>query len=190
MKQPIAGVRPAVVEEATIMIKWPSTGAYVLGRWMGRCLKIRWPDIYFLRLGVLLAPFFVPLALALYFYRLVPSFFGLPFHGKFYKLMNRRVIELRNEIRWENGRLRFVYGAETKSVQLDRFDAIIIQRRPGHEWFDCGDLVFLLGQTETFRLDAVSRPESFRHTCLKARLAYVGVKTALEKQTESASVGV
>jgi hypothetical protein len=149
---------------------------------MGRCLKIRWPDIYFIRLGVLLAPLFVPLALALYLYRLVPSFFGLPFHGKFYKLTNRRVVELRNEFRVENGRIRFVFGAETKSVHLDRFDSIRIERRPGHEWFDCGDLVFLLGQTETFRLDAVSRPESFRHTCLKARLAYVGVQSALRQQ--------
>jgi hypothetical protein len=180
MKQPIAGVTPAQVAEATVMIVWPSTGKYVLGRFMGRILKIRWPDLLFIRLGVLVAPFFVPLALALYLYRLVPSFFGLSWHGTFYKLTNRRVLELRNEVRWVDGRVKFIYGAEIKSVQLDRFDAIDIVRRPGHEWFDCGDLIFRLGETETFRLEAVSRPESFRHTCLKARMAYVGVSKALQ----------
>ena len=186
MRQPIPGVTPAQVAETTIMIVWPSTGRYALGRFMGRLLKIRWPDIYFIRLGVFLAPFFIPLAIALYFYRLVPSFFGIPFHGRFYKLTNRRVMELRNEVRWENGRLRFVYGAETKSVHLDRFDSIEIVRRPGHEWFDCGDLVFRLGNTETFRLEAVSRPESFRHTCLKAHMAYVGVQRVMAQQAVSA----
>jgi hypothetical protein len=35
---------------------------------------------------------------------------------------------------------------------------------------------------ETFRLEAVSRPDSFRHTCLKSHVSFVGVKQALARQ--------
>ncbi len=36
---------------------------------------------------------------------------------------------------------------------------------------------------ETFRLAGVPRPETFRQTCLKARMSYVGVRKAREMQT-------
>jgi hypothetical protein len=187
MKQAIFGVTPAETQEGTIMIVWPSIAAYGLGRWMGSLMEIRWPDKAFFRLGNLLAPLLIPFGLALYFYRLVPSILGLPVHGKFYKLTNRRVLELRNEINFRRNeagrsRLRFLYAAETKWVPLDRFDSIEIVRRPGQLWYDAGDLVFSEGTTETFRLEGVSRPESFRHNCLKAHLAYVGVKQARARE--------
>ena len=48
--------------------------------------------------------------------------------------------------------------------------------RPGQEWYRAGDLVFRLGVIETFRLEGVVRPDTFRHTCLSARQGYVGVR--------------
>ncbi len=193
MKQPIKGVSPAEVQEAVIMHAWPSISAYGLGRGIGRLLAIRWPDVYFFRMGVLLAPLTIPFALALYFYRLFPKIPGVPFHGGFYRLTNRRVLQLRNEFRFvdEPGsdgrtkrRLRFVFGAEVKSVMLDQFETIDIERRPGQEWFDAGDMIFRSGTTERFRLNGVSRPEAFRHACMKARMAYIGVKQARAREGE------
>ena len=63
-------------------------------------------------------------------------------------------------------------------VDLDRFDAIDVAVSPGQEWYAAGDLVFRRGAIETLRLPGVSRPESFRQTCLKARQAYVAVASA------------
>jgi hypothetical protein len=186
MKQAIAGVAPAELEEVTVMVVWPSVSATRPGRLLGRLYAIRWPNAYIFRLGNLLAVLSIPLAVALYFFRLVPSVFGLPVHGRFYKLTNRRVVELRNEIRlrWQFPFLKFTYGAETKSVELDRFDTIEIVRQPGQHWFHAGDLVFKLGQVETFRLAGVSRPEAFRSTCLHSHRSYAGVKRA-RKQAAS-----
>ena len=60
-------------------------------------------------------------------------------------------------------------------VDLDRFDAIDVVVSPGQEWYAAGDLVFRRGQIETLRLPGVSRPESFRRTCLEVRQSYVSV---------------
>jgi hypothetical protein len=181
MKQAIAGVTPASVEERTVMIVWPSIAAFPSGRWLGR-LYSNSTGFYIFTIGNFLALASIPHALALYFFRLAPSLFGAGWHGSVYKLTNRRILELRNEIRFREGFpfLKFRYGAEVKSVDLDRFDAIEIRRLPGQAWFDAGDLVFKRGGVETFRLDGVSRPESFRQTCLKSRMSYVGVKQATE----------
>lgn len=187
MKQAIFGVTPAETQEGTVMVVWPSIAAYGLGRWMGTLLALRWPDQSFIRLGVLIAPALIPFGLALYFYRLLPSFLGMPIHGKFYKLTNRRVMELRNEINFRpneagQSRLRFLYAAETKSIPLDRFDRIETLQLPGQEWYDAADLIFYQGTTETFRLAGVSRSEGFRQNCLKAHMAYVGVKQARARE--------
>ena len=68
-------------------------------------------------------------------------------------------------------------------MALDRFDSIEIQVRPGQVWYHAGDLVFRQGDVETFRLEAICRPEGFRQACLKARMAYLGVKKAMERET-------
>jgi hypothetical protein len=83
-----------------------------------------------------------------------------------YRLTNRRVVV-------ENP-----FGAEIKSVSLDRFDAIDVVVEPGQAWFKAGDLVFRQGAVETFRIWGVPRPETFRHTCLKANMSFVGVQKA------------
>jgi len=74
------------------------------------------------------------------------------------------------------------FNAEVKAIELDRFDSIEIDCKPGQAWFAAGDLVFKRGDVETFRLEGVSRPESFRQTCFKSHLSYVGVKQALDRE--------
>lgn len=248
MKQAISGVAPAELEEVTVMDVWPSISAYPSGRFLGRLYSMRWPDVYIFRLGNLLALLSIPHALFLYFYRLLPSVMGLPLHGSFYKLTNRRVIEVRSEINVGEGSTalrvvaglgliipaivvwclfqtfafnwgivpdgalswlvtviclagvlmgliplfvavpvpHFSYGVPTKSVELDRFDDIQIDRKPGQEWFDAGDLVFTLNSVETFRLNGVSRPAAFRNTCMHSQRSYTGVKEALEREVAPA----
>jgi hypothetical protein len=68
------------------------------------------------------------------------------------------------------------FGSELKSVALDRFDSIETVVQPGQAWYKAGDLVFRLGQVETFRIAGVPRPETFRQTCLKANMSFVGVQ--------------
>lgn len=165
MDQAITGVSPAGVKETTIMTVWPSVAQYTLGRILGGLYAIRFPDVYIFRLGNLLALLFIPVSLVLFFMRVAPG------TGRRYTLTNRRVIVHRG-----------LQIEEERSVGLDRFDAIEIVVRPGQEWYEAGDLVFKLGPTETFRLEGVSRPDTFRAACIKAHMAYVGVKKAVGRQ--------
>ena len=98
MKQPIAGVTPAESEETTIMEVWPSVARYSVARVLGRLFAID-AGIYVFKIGNLIALAAIPVGLALYFFRLLPKIRNLPGvpHGSFYKLTNRRVVELHNE---------------------------------------------------------------------------------------------
>ncbi len=147
------------------MTVWPSVAKYWLGRQLGQAFAIRWPDIYIFRLGNLIALLSIPLALVLYFFRI------LPFVGTRYTLTNRRVVVYRG-----------IVGVEEKSIDLDRFDSVEIVVQPGQAWYDAGDLVFRRGNVETFRLDGVSRPDAFRATVVKAHMAYTGVRQARQRQ--------
>lgn len=147
------------------MTVWPSIAAFAGGRALGVAFDWRWPDIYFFRLGRLLALLAIPLVLPLYFLKV------LPFLGTRYLLTNRRIVVLRG-----------IVGKEEKFVDLDRFDNIDIVVQPGQAWYDAGDLVFKLGNVETFRLEGISRPAAFRATCLKSHLALSSVKKALAKE--------
>ncbi len=168
MKQAIAGVNPAQVEEAPVMTIWPSIAAYNAGRFLGRLYAIRWPDVYIFRLGNLLALLSLATLLptAMYFYRLLPRV------GMRYCLTNRRIV-VRLGISAVDGR----------SVGLDGFDSIEIDVRPGQEWFQAGDLVFKQADETVLRLAGISRPEAFRQTCLKSRRSYVGVRQVLQQQS-------
>lgn len=197
MKQAIAGVSPAAVEEVTSMIVWPSVAASPLGQFLGRLYSIRL-GFYVVTVGNLIALALAPFSAILFFLRM----------RHWYKLTNRRIIELRSPatpgnllmlplapcrflIRAVspamcdriNRRLRELGsgGVETRSVQLDQFDDIRIEVLPGQDWYFAGELVFLKGEAETFRLAGVSRPETFRASCLKARSAYVGVRQAMQR---------
>jgi len=141
------------------MIIWPSVAMYPLGKALGTLFAIRWPDVYFFRLGNLIALLSIPIALVLYFMRVAPVI------GTRYRLTNRRLIVERG-----------LMSVTDKAVDLDRFDSILIDVQPGEAWYDAGDLVFKLGNVETFRLEGVSRPEAFRETCLKSHIAYTTVK--------------
>jgi hypothetical protein len=165
MDQAISGVSPASVKETEIMTVWPSVAMYGLGRLLGRAYAIKFPDVYIFRLGNLLALAFIPVSLVLYFMRV------LPYVGQRYTLTNRRVIVYRG-----------LLVEEERSVALDRFDTVDIVVQPGQAWYEAGDLVFRMGNTETFRLSGVSRPEAFRSQCIKAHMAYVGVRKAVERQ--------
>jgi hypothetical protein len=164
MKQAIAGVSPAELGEATVMTVRPSVSIYRLGRWLGRLFAIKTGG-YIFTVGNFFALAAIPIALVLYFLRL------LPYIGIRYKLTNRRVIVQRGLI-----------ATDDRYVDLDRFDSIEVVVQPGQAWYHAGDLVFRLGETETFRLAAVSRPETFRHTCLNAHRIHVGVKKALQRE--------
>lgn len=166
VEQAITGVSPAQTRETAIMTVWPSNAAHPIGRMLGQLYAIRFPDVYIFRLGNLIALLSIPIALVLFFMRVAP------FVGRRYTLTNRRLVVFAG-----------LLIKEDRSVDLDRFDSIQIDVQPGQAWYDAGDLVFFLGKTETFRLDGVSRPESFRQACLKTHLAYVGVKKAMARQT-------
>jgi hypothetical protein len=163
--EPIAGVVPAEIREVTVMTVWPSVAKYGLGRALGSLFAIRWPDIYIFRVGNLIALLSIPLALVLFFMRIAPGI------GTRYRLTNRRIIVERG-----------LTSQEDKAVDLDRFDRVEIDVLPGQAWYHAGDLVFKLGNVETFRLEGVSRPAPFRETCLKSHLAHSTVKQSRQQQ--------
>jgi hypothetical protein len=154
---PIAGVVPPRVAEATVMTVWPSVASTGMGRALGRIYGIR-DGFGPLSIGRLALLATIPVGLMLYLSM------RLPWAIRRYRLTNRRVaIE-----RGINPRI-------VQFVDLERFDSIEVVVEPGQEWYAAGDLVFRRGQVETLRLPGVSRPESFRQTCLKVRQSYVGV---------------
>jgi hypothetical protein len=155
-KQPIAGVTPPATREVTVMTVFPTLGAYALGRSIGRLCSIR-VGLGFFTLGKLLAPLLIPVAIPLYFFTLLPGVMTR------YKLTNRRVVVQRG-----------LQARDERWVDFDRFDTIDIEVLPGQGWYPAGDLIFRNGLIETFRLAGVSRPETFRHTCLAARRGYLG----------------
>jgi len=183
MSQPIAGVSPPESQETTIMTVWPTLGASPIGRGLGRLYRI---DVGFgmFTIGKLIALLSIPLALALFFAALIPP---LPFtwgYHRRYTLTNRRVSILADQMSWHRV-LRFVpwpgfrIGFPERWAELDHFDSIEVLVQPGQEWYQAGDLIFRKGPIETLRLDGVSRPETFRRTCLKARMGYVGAQQAV-----------
>ncbi|SVE39387.1 uncharacterized protein METZ01_LOCUS492241 [marine metagenome] len=170
MKQPIAGVAPSQLDEVTTMAVWPTiTGPpfRTLGCLLGRLYSINIGIGPILTIGNLFALLSIPLVLFLFVHTLVP---GLCHR---YRLTNRRVIVERKRLSWTAD------WAEEAAVSLDKFDEIDIQVVPGQHWFPAGDLIFRDGKTERLQLLGVSRPETFRQTCLKSGQSHVGVKRAL-----------
>jgi Bacterial PH domain len=157
-----AGAAPDLHSEHTVMTVMPSLAARADGRALGRIyLNDSGIDVFGIpvTIGRIIALLSAPFVVPLFFLTLNP------FSVIRYRLTNRRLVV-------EKGWRR----AEVRSVALDRFDNILIDVQPGQKWYRAGDLVFRLGQTETFRLAGVPNPEPFRHTCLKAHHSYVGVQ--------------
>ena len=157
--QTTAGESAPVAREVTVMTVFPTLGAYPAGRLMGRLCGIRAGFGSFFTLGKLFALLLIPLALPLFAFSLLPGVI------RRYRLTNRRVVVQKG-----------LQSIDERWVDFDRFDAIDVVVLPGQEWFPAGDLVFRNGQIETFRLAGVSRPETFRHTCLAARRGYLGAR--------------
>jgi hypothetical protein len=165
MKQAIAGVAPPDLAEVTIMTVWPTIAANPIGRALGRLYTNRAGVGHIFTVGKLLMLLTIPVALALFALSLAP------WACRRYRLTNRRVI-VQNRPR----------PVDERWIGLDEFDTIDVDVLPGQEWYPAGDLIFRKGKIETFRLSGVSRPETFRQTCLKAQRSYVGVRQALEQE--------
>jgi len=160
VKQAIAGIAPSQLQEVTVTIEWPTIAATGLGRFLGRLYAIK-AGTWIFTVGRLMMGLTLPLGLFLYFWMLAP------WSVRRYRLTNRRlIVEAGPKLKPQN------------YVDLDRFDAIDIHCRPGQAWYPAGDMIFRLGPVETFRLEGVGYPETFRVTCLKANQAYVGVRKA------------
>jgi hypothetical protein len=147
------------------MSTWPSNASFALGRLLGRAYSIQFPGIYIFKLGNLIALASIPIALVLFFLRIAPVV------GKRYTLTNRRIVVQRG-----------LTSREDKSIDLDKFNRIVIDVRPGQAWYHAGDLIFYQQEVERFRLEGVSRPEAFRASCLKSQSSYVGVKQARQRE--------
>jgi len=161
MTQPIAGVSPPGLSEATVMIVYPSLGSTGMGCLLGRLFALS-AGFGVVTLGNLLALASIPVG--------IPLFFLLinPFTGRRYRLTNRRVIIERG-----------IQGVPEQWVELERFDSIEVIVQPGQEWYPAGDLIFRKGQIETFRLLGVKRPETFRQTILKTARGYIGAAASV-----------
>lgn len=169
VQQPIAGVTPADEAEVPMTTVWPSVAKFAVGRFLGRLYEIRWPNLFVLRLGHAIAGACIPVSLVLYFLRVLPG------TGVRYTLTNRRLVVYRG-----------LPPKEERAIGLDRFDDVQVRVLPGQEWYHAGDLVFYRDKVETFRLQAVSRPEVFARTCLEARRAYTATQKILKEQGSAA----
>jgi hypothetical protein len=163
-KQAISGVAPPDLGEVTVMTVWPSIAANPLGRALGQMYEIQ-AGVGIFTIGKLMMALTIPVALALYFARLAP------FACRRYRLTNRRVLVL-------NGPT----GTPERGIGLDEFDTIDLVVLPGQGWYKAGELIFRRGTIEAMRLNGVSRPETFRQTCLKAQRSRAGVNRALQLQ--------
>ncbi|HEV3415792.1 MAG TPA: PH domain-containing protein [Pirellulales bacterium] len=168
MKQAIAGVAPPESGEVTVMTIWPSVAATGCGRFLGKLFAIQ-AGFWIVSVGRLAALAALPIGPLLYGYMRLPGVV------RRYRLTNRRVAVLSG-----------IQPRVERFVDLDRFDTIEVVVRPGQAWYSAGDLIFRRGALETFRLPGVPRPETFRQTCLKARMSFIGVREALEVQTAGA----
>ena len=151
------------------MTVWPGIGSMLLGRWVGQLAGNRMGYGFF-TLGKLLALATIPVSLAVYLWRLMPG------ACRRYALTNRRII--------------IQLGLTAKdglSIGLDEFDSLEVAVLPGEEWLHAGDLVFKREGMEVFRLRGVSRPEVFRHVCLKASNSLIrGRQVSLQQAAAAA----
>ena len=183
MNQAIAGV-VAFDEETTVMTVYPSISEAPgeIGKIIGSILEsTKGMGVGFLSVGYILALFSAPLCAALYIGRVLPIS-QLPVLGwisdklglkpKRYRITTQQIIA-EDACGGPNAQVHV-------GVDLDEFDDVqVIDTKPYHRWYDCGDLRFVMGDKEVFRLRGVSRPEAFKAACMKARLSYVGVKAAI-----------
>jgi hypothetical protein len=150
--------------ETQSKVIWPAIGATSAGRFVGRLCANRL-GVGGFTLGKLLAVATIPVSLSVFAWQLLPVVM------RRYCLTDRRIIV-------EKGLAR----VEERSIGLDQFDALEIRLLPGQEWLRCGDVLFLCGGQEVFRLPGVPRPQTFRELCLKQRNTLLAVREVLRQQ--------
>ncbi len=183
MNQAIAGV-VAFDEETTVMTVYPSISEAPggIGRLLGDMYQsLKGVGVGFLSVGHLLALVTAPLCAALYIGRVLPVS-QLPLLGKLSDILGLKPERYR--ITTQNIVVEDACGGPNAEihgeVELDGFDDIhVVNTRPYHNWYDCGDLRFVKGDKQVLILKGVSRPEAFKAACIKARMSYVGVKAAI-----------
>ncbi len=168
MKSPFPGVMPPELDEADAKVVWPSIGANPLGRFIARLCASKIGLGGFFTLGKVWAVVTIPLSVCVFFWQL------LPYICRRYALTNRRVIVRRG-----------LQPLDSQWVDLDGFDKIEVKILPGQEWLHAGDLIFKNHGAKVLLLSGVSRPESFRQTCLDARQSFVSVRETLHAQSHA-----
>lgn len=166
--------------EANVMSVWPSIASFGVGRMLGRAYNLG-PRISIAgipaRPGWVIAVATLPIGVLLYAAKIAPRL--LVFAGpsnpncRRYRLTTERVVvdhpfDARSRQRAKH--------AIHQSLDHTAYDAIECQVLPGYEWYRASDLVFTREGTEVLRLVAVPNGESFRQTCLKTRLALIGMR--------------
>ena len=186
MKQAISGVAPSELEEVTTMTVWPTITALHtpplgrLGCTLGRFYNIRAGIGPIFNVGNFIALASIPIALQMFGASL------MPWICRRYRLTNRRVVIEKLVLQFRKGWIPLeAPWVEEASVALDKFDDIEVEVQPGQDWYPAGDMIFRNGDVETLRLLGVSRPESFRQTCLKAHISHVGVQKAVAAGKQS-----
>jgi hypothetical protein len=154
--------------ETAVMTIWPTIGATVPGRWVGRLAGIKLGIGRFFTLGKLMAVATIPVSLAVFCWQLMPVV------CRRYRLTSRRIAVQRG-----------LQPADERAIGLDEFDAIAVQVLPGQDWLHAGEVIFQRGGAEVFRLSGVSRPEVFRQVCLKAQTALLSVCRVIQQQAKA-----
>lgn len=147
--------------ERLVYEAWPSIGAYPSGRWVGRLWEIS-TRLGPLRLGPLVAVVGLPVALVLYFRRI------LPWSCRWYRVTTRGVRVLRG-----------IAGRVERSLDFDDFDEVLVDTLPGQEGLRCGDVVFRRAGSEVLRLPGVWLPLGFLENCRCTRQARLTITAAL-----------
>ena len=156
------------IDEMKAKTVWPTIGATTAGRLVGRLSAIPIGIAPF-TVGTIMAAATIPISITVFFLQLAPVL------CRRYTLTTRRVVI-------QNG----LSAVDGRSVGLDGFDTIEVQILPGQQWLHAGELRFLRGGKEVFRLAGVSRPEVFRQSCLNAQHALLSVRGVLKQQAAQA----
>lgn len=180
--------------EATIMYAWPSISALPFGQLLGRLYQLgpRLPMLGIpFRPGWLIALATLPIALFLYFNKIVPRIplilfgFANPWCRR-YRLTTTRVVV---EHPFDALSTKRASRAVKESVKLSAFDSIDLDQQPGQGWYRAADMVFRHKGNEVLRLPGVPHAEAFRQTCLKAQQSRGG-QPAVGTQAASSTAEV
>ena len=161
---------PSQTEESTLTTVWPTIAATRLGRLAGRLAGVRIGLGRFFTLGKLLAVATIPLSLAVFGWQL------LPMVARRYRLTDRRILV-------EKG----LTAVPDRWIGWDEFDQIRVEELSGQAWLRAGEVVFLGGDREVFRLSGVSRPEVFRRLLLQTQASLAAVRRVLREQASGSS---